>query len=188
LLKQIEEFGKHVAIAGFGNVEIKDIEEFFGLIRREKPLDAEIQFFNAKLVATWQHLYFAAVNVLTAFKNEENISKSLAMESLLYASATRQIRKAMKVLGIKLNSSEIAVLIIGEKCETVRSALSMVSRHIIGERDDTVLELSEEKIVIIRENFGISDVELETVMKKGSLKKALEDLVIERMALLAVQH
>jgi KEOPS complex subunit Cgi121 len=188
LLKQIEEFGKHVAIAGFRNVRIKDIEEFFKMTRKERSSSVEIQFFDAKFVATWQHLYFAALNALTAFKNRENISESLAMESLLYASAQRQIRKAMELLGIKPNSSEIAVLVIGERPELVRSALSLVSKQVKAKRDDTILGLSEEKVAGIRKIFVISDVELETVMKKDYLEKALTDLVIERMALLATQH
>ncbi len=188
MLKQIEEFGKHVAIAGFRNVKIDDIEEFFKIIRKEKPSSVETQFFDAKFVATWQHLYFAALNALTAFRNGENISESLAMESLLYASAQRQIRKAMKLLGIKPNSSEIAVLVIGERPESVRSALSLVSKQVKAEGDDAVLKLSKEKVVDIQEIFVISDVELETVMKKDGLEKALTDLVIERMALLATQH
>lgn len=188
MLKQIEEFGKHVAIAGFRNVKIQDVEEFFKMMRKEKPSSVEIQFFDAKFVATWQHLYFAALNSLTAFKNGENISESLAMESLLYASAQRQIRKAMKLLGIKPNSFEIAVLIIGERPESVRSTLSLVSKQVKAKCDDTVLRLSKEKVASIQEIFVISDVELETVVKKDGLEKALTDLVIEQMALLATQH
>lgn len=189
MLKYIAEFGKHIAIAGFRKAKIEDIEEFFKIVRKEKKLaHVEIQLFDAKSVATWQHLYFAALNALTAFKNEENISKSLAMETMLYASAQRQIRKAMELLGIKSDSSEIAVLIIAETPETVKSALSMVSKHANAQYEDTVLELSEEKGAIIRRNFGISDVELKTVMKKDDLDKALTDLVIERMALLATQR
>jgi len=188
LLKQIEEFGKHVAIVGFRNVKIKDIEEFFKIMRKEKPSSVEIQFFDANFVATWQHLYFAALNALTAFKNRENISESLAMESLLYASAQRQIRKAVKLLGVKPNSSEIAVLIVGEKSESVKLALSLVSKQVKAKRDDTILELSKEKAAAIQKIFVISDVELETVMKKNGFEKALTDLVIERMALLATQH
>ncbi len=188
MLKTIEEFGKHVAIAGFENVEIKDIEEFLGAVRREKPLNVEIQFFDAKLVATWQHMYFAVLNALTAFKNKKNISKSLAMEAMLYASAQHQIRKAMMLLGIKSNSSEIVVLIVGAELETVRLVLFMVSKYVNAQPTDTVLGLSKEKVAVIREIFGISDAELKTVMKKDGLEKALTDLIIERMALLAAQH
>lgn len=188
MLKYIGEFRKQVEITGFRKVQIKDIEEFLKIIRKEEPLNVEIQFFDAKFVATWQHLYFAALNALTAFKNKENISKSLAMETMLYASAQRQIRKAMNLIGIKPDSSEIAVLMIGEKPETVRSALSMVSKHAKAKSDDTVLELSKGKATIIQKIFGISSVELKTVMKKDDSERALTDLVIERMALLATRH
>jgi tRNA threonylcarbamoyladenosine modification (KEOPS) complex Cgi121 subunit len=188
LLKHIKEFGRHVEIAGFRNVEIVDVKEFLGEIRKEKLSDVEIQFFDAESVATWQHLYFATLNALTAFKNEDNISRSLAMETMLYASAQHQIQKAMKLLGIKPTSSEITALIIGEKPEIIKSALSMISERNNAQTTDTVLKLSMKKVAIIREIFGISDAELKTIMKKNGLEKALVDLVIERMALLATHH
>lgn len=188
MLKHIEEFGKYVAIAGFRNVKIKDLEEFFIKVRKKKGSNVETQFFDAKYVATWQHLYFAVLNALTAFKNNRNISKSLAMETMLYASTQRQIRKAMELLGIKSETSEIAVLIIGENSETVKSALSLISANATVQPDDTVLELTEEKEKIIKKSFGILDSELKIIMKKDGLKEALTNLVIERMALTATQR
>jgi KEOPS complex subunit Cgi121 len=188
LLKYIEEFGKYAAITGFRNVKIRDTKEFLKRIHKEKLANVETQFFDAKYVASWEHLYFAVLNALTAFKNKENISKSIAMETLLYASAQRQIRKAMELLGIKSETSEIAVLIIGENSETVKSALSMISTSATAQHDDTVLELSEEKKRIIQKTFGISDLELKTVMKKEGLEEALTNLVIEQMALLSTQR
>lgn len=188
MLKHIEEFGKYVAITGFRNAKIRDVEEFFKIIRREKPSNVEIQFFDAELVATWQHLYFAVLNALTAFKNKRNISKSLTMEIMIYASAQHQIRKAMELLGVKLTTSKIAVLIIGEKPEDVKSALSVVSKLVNAQQDDKVLEMPREKAKTIQNTFGISDLELKTVMKGNNLEKTLTDLVIERMALLAIQR
>jgi KEOPS complex subunit Cgi121 len=188
MLKYIEEFGKCAAITGFRNVKIKDTKEFLKKIHKEKPSNVETQFFDAKFVASWQHLYFAVLNALTAFKNKGNISKSLAMETLLYASAQRQIRKAMELLGIKSETSEIALLIIGQNPETVKSALPIISASVNVQHDDTVLELSEEKRRIIQKAFGISDLELKTVMKKDGLEEALTNLVIERMALLATRR
>jgi tRNA threonylcarbamoyladenosine modification (KEOPS) complex Cgi121 subunit len=184
----LEEFGKHVAIAGFKNVEILNVEKFLETIRTRLKADVEFQLFDAKFVATWQHLYFATLNALTAFKNKENISKSLAMETMLYASAQHQIRRAMEIIGIKPSSSEIAVLIVGEDAKDVESALSSIAEIVHAKRDDRVLVLSEEKIKAIRKAFEISDVEIEAVKAKGALKKAIVDLVIERGALLAAQR
>ncbi|NWF87215.1 hypothetical protein HXY32_05340 [Candidatus Bathyarchaeota archaeon] len=188
MLKHIREFDRHILITGFKNVKIRNPTEFLKKIQKEKLSSVEIQFFDAQYVASWQHLYFAALNALTAFKNRGNISKSLTVETMLYASAQRQIRKAMELLGITPKTSRIAVLIIAEKPKNVESTLQIISMFTNKQHDDAVLELTEEKKVIIQKAFGISDVELKTVMKKGSLESTLTNLVIERMALLTTQR
>ncbi len=188
MLKYIEEFGRYVAFAGFRNVEIADVEGFLETVRKCLARNVEAQFFDAGLVATWQHLYFAALNALNAFKNGLNISKSLAVETLLYASAQSQIRKAMELMGIKPNSEAIAVLVLGEKASDVEAALKAMSEIVGGQRDDAVLGVSREKINAIRKAFDISDVELEAVMRGNDLEQALVNLVIERVALLATER
>ena len=188
MLKHLKEFAKYIGITGFKNIKIKDVAEFLEKIRKEKPANVEIQFFDAELVATWQHLYFAVLNALTAFKNKQNISKALAIEIMLYASAQRQIRKAMELIGIKPNSSEIAVVVVGENPKTVKTALSTVLKHFNAEQDNGVLELTDAKMKGIQRVFGISNLEIETIAKGDDFKEALVDLVIERMALLSVQH
>jgi len=187
LLKYIEETGKYVEITGFRNVKIKDAEEFVKAARKETSQSAWVQFFDAELVATWQHLYFAVLNAMLAFENERNISKSVAMEVLLYASAQRQIRKALQLIGVKCDSANVAIVIIGETADSVKTVLSAVSKRIGAEPEETVLEVSKEKLQGIREAFGITEKELETVMEKNDVKRALVNLVIERMALLSTQ-
>jgi KEOPS complex subunit Cgi121 len=188
LIKKLEDFDRYVATVGFRNVKIQDINSFFGMIRR-KTGDIHVQFFDAKLVAGWEHLYFAALNALNAFKNKANISKSVAVETLLYASAQRQIEKAVELLGIKPELSQVAVLIVAETKQRAASTLKAVSRLMMGERDDSVLELTDGKVKGIKGFFGISDLELEAKLEKeGFEKEALIDLVIEHMALLATQR
>jgi hypothetical protein len=59
----------------------------------------------------------------------------------------------------------------------------------MGERDDSVLELTNGKVKGVKGLFGISDLELEAKLEKeGFEKEALIDLVIEHMALLATQR
>ena len=188
MLRRLEEFGKYVAIAGFRDAKIADVERLLDAVKRKVGLSVDFQFFNAKLVATWQHLYFASLNALTAFKNQENISKSLAVETMLYASAQRQIRKAMELIGIKKGLPEIAVLVIGEDAESVDSAISHIAELLDAKRDDSVLMLSEEKIRALRKAFEISDVEITAVMSKDNLEKAILDIIIERMALLSTRR
>jgi tRNA threonylcarbamoyladenosine modification (KEOPS) complex Cgi121 subunit len=187
LLKYIEEAGKYVELTGFKNVNISDAEEFVKVAREETPQTVWIQFFDAELIATWQHLYFAVLNALLAFRNERNISKSVAMEVMLYASAQRQIRKAIQLIGVKRDSANVVVVIIGENPDSVQAVLSAVSKRVGAEPDETVLELTKEKTQGIRKAFGIGANELEAVMEKKNTKKALVNLVIERTALLSTQ-
>lgn len=188
MLIEIKKFDVHVMIVGFRNPIIKDLEKMVKTIRKEARPNVEIQFFDARLIATWQHLYFAVIDALTAFSNNDNIAKSLAVETMLYASAQRQIKNATELVGISRTSSRIAVLIIGTSEKTVRSTLARILKHIDGQRDDTVLDLSQDKTSIIQKAFGISKTEMETVTKKDNLNSALTDLVIERMALLMTQR
>jgi tRNA threonylcarbamoyladenosine modification (KEOPS) complex Cgi121 subunit len=187
LLKYIEEAGKYVELTGFRNVDIKDAEEFVKNARREKPQDVWVQFFDADLVATWQHLYFAVLNALLAFRNRSNISKSVAMETVLYASAQRQISKALPLIGVKSGSGNMAVVILGKSSDSVGAFLSAVSKRVGRIPDERVLAVSGEKAIIIRRAFGVTELELKTVMGKSDGGEALVNLVIERMALLSTQ-
>jgi tRNA threonylcarbamoyladenosine modification (KEOPS) complex Cgi121 subunit len=187
LLKYIEEDEKYAEITGFRNIKIEDAADFLKAIRKEQQQNTAVQFFNAELVATWQHLHFAALNALTAFRNKSNISKNVAMEVMLYASAQHQIRKAIELIGVKPDSANMAVVIIGETPASIKTVLSAVSKRIGAEPDETVLELSKGKMQSIRRAFDISEKELETVMKKNNLEQALVNLVIERVALLSTQ-
>ncbi len=188
MLKNVQEFGKHVAIAGFRDVKVKDVDALLEKVRRVVSGDVEVQFFDAGLVASWQHLFFAALNALKAFRNGENISKRLAVEILLYASAQRQIRKATEVLGIKPGLKEVAVLVVGDQADQVVGALEAIERLLGGKRDDDVLELTPEKNAKIRRVFEISDAEIEAVVDGKTLEQAIIDLVIERVALLATER
>jgi tRNA threonylcarbamoyladenosine modification (KEOPS) complex Cgi121 subunit len=179
----------YVAIAGFRNAKIGDVEQFFNAVRSKLHDVDAVQFFDAQLIATWQHLYFAAVNALTAFASETNISNNLAMETLLYASAQRQIKKATATLGVKSTTRNIAVLVLAKKEKSADDALNLVQKLISAEPDDTALEISGEKFVSIKRFFDISDVELSAKLeRKGLEKDALVDLVIEHGALLATQR
>jgi tRNA threonylcarbamoyladenosine modification (KEOPS) complex Cgi121 subunit len=187
LIGKSEELNKKIAIIGFSNVHVKNINTFLEQFRTETK-GLAIQFFNANHVGGRQHLYFAALNALNAFEKKTNISNNLEVEALLYASAQRQIQKAVKTMGIKQDSTEVAALIMAEDGNKKSGYLRIVSENVPGERNDSVLELTNKKIEKIKKLFNISDTEFEAKLKKEGLEKeALTDLVIERMALLVTR-
>jgi len=188
MIEKLEGFDQFIVIAGFKNVKISDIDKFFAEVKK-KIGNACVQFFDATLIAGRGHLRFAVLNSLNAFKNRLNISNSLAMETLLYASAQHQIKDALKLLGIKPKSSRVALLVLAKSQDQVSSILESVSELLQGERDDSIVEFSNEKVEGLKRLFQISEVELEAkTEKEGAQKEALLDLVIEHMALLSTER
>lgn len=187
MLKRIIEEARYVEITGFEKVKIQETEALFKIGRIEDQLNTSTQFFNAELVATWEHLYFAVLNALMAFRTRRNLSRSLAVEAILYASAQRRIQKAFETIGVRSGTANVAVTIVGDTAKTVEVATESVSRHFRSEPVEQVLELSTAKMRKIRSAFMINDTELRVVTKAGDIERALTDLVIERMALLATR-
>jgi KEOPS complex subunit Cgi121 len=186
MLHYLEEYGRFVEIAGYSGIKFEVVEAYLKAHRRQTHVVA-VQFFDADLVATSRHLYFAALNSLQAFKGKTNISKTVAMETMLYASAQRQIQKAITISGIKPTTQNMAILIIGEQQQAVELALAEVSVCAGKPPDDRVLEMNSDKLKSIKKNFDISEGEVEVVQKGGEREAAVADLVIEQVALLATQ-
>lgn len=185
MLYNFEEFGYFAEIAGFKGITFNAADAYLKANRKEVQQKVWIQFFDADLIATSQHLYFAVLNALLAFKNGTNLSKSLAMECMLFASAQRQIQKAIALAGVKLETSDLAVVIIGKDAELVEGLLKGFSSQLEAEVNDEVLELTSKKVEKIKDAYQITDSMLQAVSKREC--DGLVDLVIERMALLATQ-
>lgn len=185
--QKIEEYGKYVDITGYRNIDFSQAETFLKANRKENQQNVEVQFFDASVIATSEHLFFAALNALQAFRNGTNISKSLAMETILYASAQRQIQKAIQRCGIKPDTKNMAIIIIAEEQTELETMLQSLSSFFSAAPDEAVLELSEVKEIKIKQTFEISDEEVAVVMRNGDSRKATVDLVIERIALLSTQ-
>jgi KEOPS complex subunit Cgi121 len=94
---------------GFTDVRVNDVTTFMEHVRNTlKPV--AVQFFDAERIAGSVHLTFALLNALQAFDQQRNLSKSLEVEVLLYASGQRQIGKAIKMLGLRRDTTTIALL------------------------------------------------------------------------------
>jgi KEOPS complex subunit Cgi121 len=183
----LKDYSKHVEITGYKNISFSHLEAFLKKERKNHVQNVEVQFFDADLIATEQHLYFAVLNALEAFKNKTNLSKSLAMEIMLYASAQRQIQKAISKSGIKPESTNMATVIISQDTTELKTVLDAVTLVLGNNPDESVLKMSTQKMKRIKETFQISDKELETASKDKDDEMTLVDLVIEHVALLATQ-
>jgi tRNA threonylcarbamoyladenosine modification (KEOPS) complex Cgi121 subunit len=187
MLKIINECQKYVEITGFRNTWIDNADIWIKTVQPRKHERTAIQFFDANLIATWEHLYFAVLNALSAFATRKNISRSIAMETMLYASAQRQIRKAIELVGVKHGMINVAVAIIGENPALVETTFADIKKRFGKPTDESVVELSENKAECICRAFKISEEEIRATMQKGGLEQAIVGLVIERVALLSTR-
>ena len=187
MLYHLKEYGKFAEITGYRNIAFAKAEEFLKADRKETGQVVDVQFFDAELIASQKHLYFAVINALQAFQNKTNISKSLSMETMLYASGQRQIKKAIQLCGIKPETTNMAVVIISKNQAQIQTVVQAVTKYIDAESDEQVLGITKTKEAKIKAAFQIVDDEIKTVMKNGESEKALISLVIERVALLSTQ-
>lgn len=186
MLQHLQDFKKYIEISSFRDIDFGTSENYLKSSRKQKQA-VDIQLFDADLIATWEHLYFASVNALQAFRSKTNISKSIAMETMLYASAHRQIQKAIERCGIRPDSKNMAVLIIADNVTQAESALKAIAVYLGKTPNQSALEMTPQKDQKIRIAFGITEQELDTVTQDEDRVKALVSLVIEQMALLPTQ-
>jgi tRNA threonylcarbamoyladenosine modification (KEOPS) complex Cgi121 subunit len=184
MLHYIEEFGRYVEITGYGNIAFAQAEAFLKT-HRKQAAQVELQFFDAGLVATEEHLYFAVLNALQAFRSKTNISKSVAMETMLFASAQQQIQKSIEHIGVKPQSKNLAVIIVSEDIPKIEAELEALTDCFGTQPDASVLQLTGDKQKRIRAAFEITEEEIKT--ENSPIEKAIMNLVIEHVALLATQ-
>jgi tRNA threonylcarbamoyladenosine modification (KEOPS) complex Cgi121 subunit len=176
--------GWYVAVGGFRDIPAADVDELLTRMRRAAP-GSTFQLFDADRVAGWRHLFFAAVNAVRAFEGGSSISRSLAVEALLYASCQDQITQAFDIMGLSSKTGRAALLVLAGSPEEAKQVFERISRF-LGTADDSVLLVDEDKFAEIKRVLGVSDPELEAVC--GPRFEALTKLVVERGALLSIRR
>ena len=175
---------KLVLVAGLRGARVGDPGELIEVLRSLKELKGlAFQLLDARLVAGPEHLFSAAFNAIRAFELGINVASDLGLEILTFASGQRQISKAIKTMGLKPGSSEVAVVLVGESRERLELALKAIIGLLGAQRDDRVLEVDEQKARELADAFGITSDELASCSRLGSSAEAVKALVLERVAL-----
>ncbi|ADB57613.1 KEOPS complex subunit Cgi121 [Archaeoglobus profundus] len=147
-----------------GILKVNSLEEFL------KDLGECAAVIDAKYVIDLDVVKFAAEKALKSWKEKRNIAKTLPLEILLYFSATRQIRDAIKV-GVKEGTNE-AVVVILNNCE------DKLKKYF---EEKEVVKVDKARIENVKRLYGITDEEIKIVR----LEK-LPLLIMERIALFDV--
>jgi tRNA threonylcarbamoyladenosine modification (KEOPS) complex Cgi121 subunit len=166
--------------AGRGKVDspldfLKDIRK---LEERKKIF---IQVFDAEVICGKPHLLSSLDHAIRAWKRKKRATSSLEMETLLYSSGLKQIKDAIKLMGIKKKKdSQVAFLLVnlpefgysGKDLHKEDASKTLELFHL--QEDSTLLECSTEKLL----RYGLTQEEMSACPfeKRG-------DLVLERIAM-----
>ncbi|MCX8176187.1 MAG: KEOPS complex subunit Cgi121 [Candidatus Bathyarchaeota archaeon] len=177
-------------ITSLKNVKIDNVEVFLAKLREKFP-NISFQVFDADKIVSGKHIELAFLNAVKAFKLGKNISKNFSVEVTLYVSGQRQIKKAFELVGLTVETRNITLAIFNKENEAVtEEILSFIKSLVGGEVDNNIINIySKEKTKKIMKTFKISNIEVKTLKTgKNNLNEVLEKLVLERVALLAVQE
>lgn len=151
--------------------------------------EATVQFVDLDRTAGHRHILFATYNALKSRALDQMISRSAAIEILLYIAAERQITQAFERMGVQKETQRIAVIATGPS-----EVLSRIEEHLRSSfnhecSDDMLDEWTEQRATTILRVFSVTSNEIQTVTSIGnSTQKQIQRLVIERSALLAVKR
>jgi len=166
-----------------GVARIDDLEAF--LTRLDEignEYACTIQAFDARYVAGRRHLERALELADRAIERDDAIADDRAVEILCYAAGRRQINRALE-MGVQEGETPAVVLIAAEDRDGTdgsdgdEAAAAAEVRELL----DPVETLGQYDPETVREFFEIGDDEL------AATNASLEDLVIERVALLTVE-
>lgn len=181
--------GKIIGITEFHNsTNLKQKE----LIQIAESLSSDIltvQLLNGLLIADEIHLLSAAQNAINAEQGEYMLSRSLDVEILVFASAQRQIGRAIDTLGVYDGLDEIAAVVVGLDEGSVENAIHDLVKR-IGKEIIPSFPITKERIARIKNHYEISDKEINTISDTKSLESkmsALSRCLVSRISLVAFE-
>jgi len=150
--------------------------------------DVTLQLFDLDRIAGSRHILLATFNAVKSYESKRRISRSLAMEILLFVAGTRQISEAVKRVGVSLQTLRTAALSLSPINDDQSKAVEYLTGIFKEKSDDSLLDkwTSQRKSTVLK-TFGIGDKELKAARRSHErTERALERLAIERSAMLAI--
>lgn len=156
-----------------GEVRLESVDALLSAIATiEEETGSVIQAIDARYVAGEQHLQRAVAIAQRERQRGEAIVDDPGMEILLYLAGTRQIDRAL-TLGVGPETKAVVLVVVGgNEDQAVKSLEAIVDEHPFPVPDEAA----------IMDWFQITDRERKVATA------SLEDLVIERVALLTVER
>jgi tRNA threonylcarbamoyladenosine modification (KEOPS) complex Cgi121 subunit len=189
---RIEQLGngnnnKIVGITELHNSNRLKQEELIQLAKSLSGDSLTVQLLNGLLIADETHLLSAAQNALNAKQGEYMLSRSLDVEIIVFASAQRQIGRALDALGVFDGLDEIAVVVVGTDTSSVEDTIQILAAK-IGNEVIPSFTATSERIEQMKNHYQISDKEIKAISDSDKIESqlvALSRCLVSRVSLVA---
>lgn len=162
------------------NGKISSVNDFISKVSAfSQKYQIGIQTLDAEVVFGKDHIISAFHHAKRSFDRNEASMNSLEMELLLYAAGERQIKHALKKMGVKKgDSSFVTIFIINDiSIDDVDNIIDIFIHDFNLKRDDEVLNPDKNKLT----TFGIDQKAINSVKKDQCFQ-----LVLEKVALVDI--
>ncbi len=147
-----------------------------------------IQFLDSSLIVSIGHLLSAAQNAVNAWKGDYMLTRGLDAEILVYASAQRQISRAIENLGVRDGLQSIALVVVGGDKRVVRDVITkMVNK--VGEEIKTAFVPDRDRLERIMQHYDVNAKEIKAFTDSDEveiLAEALSRCVVSRVSIVAL--
>ncbi len=179
--------------------QIIEIVKELALEEKRLPNNNYLLIIDSGSVAGFQHLKACVHFSLQAFKQKNNLAKTLNTEILLYLSGYRQISKAIEKVGLNVESKEAITIHIKlnhaeEKHSHIEKEFFNFEKFLKARNieysnfrlDASDFSGADEKKIIL--NLEIAEKEIQLFLKdtKNSRDEIIEKIAIEKSALLNI--
>ena len=182
---------KYIGISAFIINQFRPIDEILIKIKDlTNNYGTELQLFDAGCIATWEHLFFAAINALQSTATGHNLANNLTIELSLYVSGNRQIKIALEKFGVKPNTKTVAVCIFGNQEKNIMKCNNELLVFFDAAEAIAMLEINDEKFHILKQIFAIQDIEIDSLASNAIKEEKyaiLTNIIIDRGAMVALE-
>lgn len=184
MIYNLQRISKKILIAGISGSKPSDVK---ATIEKLRSLEIPFQLIRVDRVAGVNHLFSAAEHALVAQERGARISHSVEMDILLYAAGERQIKEAIRKLGVEQTTSAIAVVAVVDDEASGNKLLERAIALFNGRIDDGILEdIDTKRVTNLEQAFHISEEAIDACRQPGETKAhVVQKLVLESIGVFA---
>ena len=187
MIKELPEYDQFILIEGLTTDKTVEFERLMRRLKEEAP-NSLIQLMDGRGIIGYDHVFFAVLNSLNARRNKRMICEDPSLEIIVYASAQRQIKSSVDMLGVKEDSRQLVLAAISkDRRELMRLKESIRKVEGLHLDDSFLSSWSQERLEKAKKMFRVSDAEFKSILLKDvPAREVMEKIVIEKMALLSL--